>query len=73
MRGRSHSSLKEWGRVNPVGGLLVIAFVRVPGWVRTNAGEGPGSRLDRQVDPRSGRGLDAGPDRRRIVAPGTWA
>ena len=39
--------------------------------MRTNAGEGSGSRLEPEVDPRSGLGLDADPERRRMFAPGT--
>ena len=46
-------------------------FVPVPGSVRAYAGEGSGSRLDRRSTRASGLGLDAGSERRRIVAPGT--
>ena len=67
----SLSSLWEWGRVNPLVGSACDRFGLVP---RLGAGEcwcGVGSRLDREVDPRSGLGLDADPVRRRLGAPGT--
>jgi hypothetical protein len=67
---RRRSSLTGRGRVNPGG---CDRFFRFPGSVRTNAGKGSGSRLGRRSTRASGLGLDAGSDRRRIVAPGTRA
>jgi hypothetical protein len=59
------------GPVKAHGAECLTRFCRFPGSVRTNAGEGSGSRLDRRSTRASGRGLDADPERRRIVAPGS--
>lgn len=42
------SFLKERGRVNPLGWMFVTGFPMFPGSVRTYAGKGSGSRLDRR-------------------------
>ena len=70
LKERAVSSLKERGPCQPPG---CDRFCPIPGSVQTNAGKGSGSRLDRRSTRGSGLGLDAGSDRRRIVAPGTMA
>jgi len=47
--------------------MVVTRFLPIPGSVRANACEGSGSRLGPKVDPRSGLGLDAGPERRTMA------
>jgi hypothetical protein len=53
----SVSSLKEWGRVNPVGRVVCDRFELFPGSVRTYAGKGSGSRLDRRSTRAAGVAL----------------
>ena len=51
------SSLKERGRVNPVGRVVCDQFELFPGSVRTYAGKGSGSRLDRRSTRGAGLAL----------------
>ena len=55
----------------PVAGRFVTGLCLFPGSVRTNAGEGSGSRLDRRSTRAAGLALTPIPSGAESVAPGT--